>query len=118
VIQPNELEKAFYKDILDGVREFEQAYRLHVMDPTTDEPQPDRTLHDAFVLLNRLGLSERETDAVIYIARSLALGVIHSLLATIDGASELGKALELIDTKTGKPLTSAALHENFYFCMD
>jgi hypothetical protein len=70
----------------------------------------------AFEILKSAKLSEEHLQALRILFKEGSVGVIHSLFVLIDGGTALaseGKALELIDFKTGLPLTEAALHENF-----
>jgi hypothetical protein len=43
-------------------------------------------------------------------------GILHSTLVTIEGGSESNEVgtLQLIDAATGQPLTTGALHEEFF----
>jgi hypothetical protein len=65
------------------------------------------------------GLSTAEVEAAVYMAKEMAESVVHSLLATIDGAGYLtddGQQIDLVDAETLESLTDGgALHEGFYF---
>lgn len=114
----NDLERAFYEQIERRLESFGQAVTRHVTDPATDHPYADKRLHDAYVLLNSVGLSPQEIEAIALVAKETAVGVVHSLFVAIDGGAQLGdfedKPLELINTYTVRPLTSGAFHENFF----
>mgnify|MGYP001564016802 CR=1 FL=1 len=90
----NETEKAFYAEVRSAVDTFTQ---------------------EAVSRIKNVSGGEDHGNLQKIIGEAIA-GTLHSVFVSIDGGTALsdqGKALELIERKTGEPLTTGALHENF-----
>lgn len=114
----NDIEKSFYLEVRDAIRNFSQY--------TVDDMKGSKELEHSEVKkeleeIRKLNLSDHDLENLKKVIEDAIKGAVHSIFVTLDGGTALsdkGKALELIDRKTGKPLTEGALHENFMDIFD
>lgn len=113
-----ELEKKFYKEVNEAIK---NSTKFVVGGIKGFEDLEITDVKDAYLLLQQLNLNEAYIEAIGKIVEDSIIGAVHTIFVSIDGGTALsdeGKALELIDRKSGKPLTEGALHENFMDIMD
>jgi lysozyme family protein len=112
----SKIEKEFYQEIRDALDIYNEYFEEHLKNPDSNPNLSDQAEREAFKTLHGKNWSIEEVEAMKKIISNVVIGVVHSLFVSVDGGTALsndGKALELIDRKTGKPLTEGALHENF-----
>ena len=114
------LEKKFYNEIKDTISHYGDVFekRMKEDDPLLAEYRP--LYAEAYKRLRQSNLTQDQIEALKLVLFDISAGIIHSLFVTIDGGTELssdGKALELVDRRSGKPLTDGALHENLFFVL-
>lgn len=114
----NKLEKQFYKEVKSDVYDFVN----YVIERIKKEKSIEHSaVREEYEKIRNLNLSDEDLKSLQKIIEDAIIGAIHSLFVSIDGGTALsdeGKALDLIDRKTGKPLTEGALHENFMEIFD
>ena len=109
----NELEKKFYREIQSHIHDFSRYIIEEIEGKRSVEHSQVRGEIDR---IRQLHLSDENLLDLRKIIEDAIEGALHSTFVSIDGGTALSddeKALELIDRKTGKPLTEGALHENF-----
>ena len=113
----SDLEKRFYKEIKNSIEHYSnEVLRLTKKGGEISALANDSERH-AFEILQSTELPTSQLEALRHIIAYAATGVVHSLFVSIDGGTTLsddGRALELIELKTGQPLTEGALHDNFF----
>jgi len=110
-----EVEKKFYLEIKSAVDDYAEKTVAAIEEASVNTSA--FTYGEEIEKLRGLTLSEEQKTSLKLILKGVGLGVIHSLFVSIDGGTVLSneeKALELVNRKTGKPLTEGALHENFF----
>jgi len=115
----SKLELAFYAEVTEAIETFADGAIKNILksENSTYEflDEKEKEIYDLFA---ELKLSNETLLSLKKIIEKASVGVVHSLFATIDGDTALsndGKALEVVDAKTGVPITQGALHENFIF---
>jgi hypothetical protein len=109
----NEVEKKFYEEVRDAIKRFAQ-YTIDEIKGADDVEYSEAKKE--IEEIRKLNLSDKDLMNFQKIIEDSAKGAVHSIFVSIDGGTALsnnGKALEMIDRKTSKPLTEGALHENF-----
>ena len=111
------LEMEFYKEIKYVIDDSLELFEKTVSgEKTRYNDYLWTSAEKEYKLLQKSKLSKEQIKAIKEIMSDVCITIVHSLFVSIDGGTALsgeGKALELIDRKTGKPLTVGALHENF-----
>ncbi len=114
----NETEKKFYLEVKDAIQNFAQ----YTIDEIKGKGEIDHSeVKKELQEISRLNLSDFDLKNLQRIIEDSITGAVHSIFVSIDGGTGLsseGKALELIDLKTGKSVTEGALHENFMDVFD
>lgn len=114
-----QLEKQFYLEIKNSLQNYIESFEKAIKNKNEDLMWSDYAAE--YQILQNSNLSESQITALKNIIKEINIGVVHSLFVSIDGGTALsdeGRALDLIDIKTGKPLTEGALHENFMEVFD
>lgn len=112
IISP--LEKKFYLELKETIDRWVNRCIKDIKSGYSVSSEPHIT--KAYQTLHGANLTGEELEALENVLKKVVSGFLHSMFVSIDGGTSLsdkGKALELIDLKTGKPLTEGALHENF-----
>lgn len=106
------LKEAFFKDLARHLTTWRDDVVHAIEEPSTAtwaESQPAiERLHRSCSNVNAEDLRE--------VLNECLRGLLHSTLVTIDGGTDISAAgrLELIDGDTRQPLTTGALHEEFF----
>jgi hypothetical protein len=114
----NDLEKKFYLEVKDAIKHFAQ-YAIDDIKGAKDTELS--AVKKELEEIRKLNLSDNDLKNLQKIVEDAIIGAVHSIFVSIDGGTALsdeGKALELTDKKTGEPLTTGALHENFMDVFD
>ena len=107
------LEKQFYEEIKSDIKDF-SGYVIERI--KKEKGTENSAVKEEYEKIQKLNLSDKDLESLKKIIEDAIIGAVHSLFVSIDGGTALsdeGKALDLIDRKTGKPVTEGALHENF-----
>jgi hypothetical protein len=115
----NDLEKEFYNEIKDALNDYVDSFGRAASNKNEDLAWS--SCEESYKLIQNSNLTPQQVNAIKEISKEICIGVLHSTFVSIDGGTALsneGKALELVDRKTGKPLTEGALHENFMEVFD
>lgn len=111
----SDLERKFYQEILQAINIFVSGLTAKIKDKSAD--MASTSFEKDYEILQNANLNEEQFKALKKVVKEACIGTVHSLLVSIDGGTALsdhGKALEIINRETNKPLTEGALHENFY----
>ncbi len=112
-----ETEKNFYLEIKHSIDTYADLLVGGLSEDDVDTGYMSEKEKEAFAVLKEKNFSVEELQAIKLLFKEGSFGVVHSLFVSIDGGTAIsneGKALELVHQKTGVPLTTAALHENFF----
>jgi hypothetical protein len=107
----SELEKAFYLEVKEAIERFAEHSINEIKGIESIEHS---SVKSEILRIRELKLSE--TDL-----KSFRMVIQDSIFVSIDGGTAIssnGRALQLVDAKTGVPITSGALHENFMDVLD
>ena len=110
----NKLEQDFYNEINHTIEQFTKTVIHSISNKNSDLSFSN--FEDEYKIIQNLNLNEKAISSLKNILNELSESLIHSVFVSIDGGSSLsdnGKALELIEYKTKKPLTELSLHEGF-----
>jgi DNA replication initiation complex subunit (GINS family) len=113
-----ELEKNFYREVQSNIRDFAK-YSIEEIEGKKEIEYSQ--VQDEINRIRQIGLTKENLIDIRRVIEDAIEGAIHSIFVSIDGGTALsdnGKALELINRTTGKPLTEGALHENFMEVFD
>ena len=114
----NKVEKKFYNEVQSDIKDFAR-YTIEGVKNTRDIEFSE--VKNEILALRELNLSNSNLEVIKKIIENAIQGAVHSIFVSIDGGTALsdnGKAIELIDLKTGKSITEGALHENFMDVLD
>lgn len=113
-----QLEEKFYKEVKSDIYDLANYAIERIKEEKSIEHS---AVKEDYEKIRKLNLSEDDLESLKKIVEDAIIGAVHSIFVSIDGGTALsdeGKALDLIDRKTGKPLTEGALHENFMEVFD
>lgn len=114
----DETEKGFYEEVRSAIEHFAKST---IDDIKGSEEIKHSEIKTELEMFRKLSLSNEALENLRKIIIDSSIGAVHSIFVSIDGGTALsnqGKALELINRKTGDPLTRGALHENFMEVFD
>lgn len=115
----NKTEKNFYLEVKADINHFSQYAIQDIRGERQEIKYSD--IKESYEKIRKLNLSDDALKNLEEIIKDAITGAVHSIFVSIDGGTALsseGKALDLIDRATGKPLTEGALHENFMEVLD
>lgn len=107
------LEEAFLGDLARHIETWRDDVVKAVEDPASARWSEQGV---SFRRLNAKLFSGSELEDLRSVLSEALRGILHSTLASIDGATILSSTgnLELVDAETKEPLTEGALHEDFF----
>lgn len=109
----SKLEEAFFADLARHMGTWRDDFVKAVADPSSarwsEHEGSFRTIHGK-------SFSTGELEDLRAVVGEALRGILHSTLASIDGATILTETgrLDLVDADTKEPLTEGALHEEFF----
>jgi hypothetical protein len=114
----SEIEKAFYLEVKEAIERFAEHSINEIKGIESIEHS---SVKSEILRIRELKLSETDLKSFRMVIQDSIIGAVHSIFVSIDGGTAIssnGRALQLVDAKTGVPITSGALHENFMDVLD